>query len=93
MKNGKEYKQSIHQQIIDLLEKAHLGDNEKIILNKLDFEILSPDLLDAYDAEYERIYQLYQKRKPVLDAYEKWLSFWNDFVDFTVCYFNKSLFI
>jgi hypothetical protein len=47
-------------------------------------EILSPDLLDAYDAEYERINQLYQKRKPVIDAYEKWLSFWNDFVAFTV---------
>ena len=36
MKNGKEYRQSIHQQIIDLLDKTHLGDNERIILNKLD---------------------------------------------------------
>ncbi len=50
-------------------------------------ETLSPDLLDAYDAEYDRISQVYEKRKPVLDAYEKWLSFWNDFVVFTVCSF------
>jgi hypothetical protein len=59
----------------------------------LSIETLSPDLLDAYDAEYERICQLYEKRKPVLDAYNKWLSFWNDFVAFTVCYFDSSLFI
>jgi hypothetical protein len=37
MKNGKEYQRSIQQQIIDLLEKAHLGKEERIILNKLDF--------------------------------------------------------
>ncbi len=52
----------------------------------ISLEILSPDLLDAYDAEFERILQLYEKRKPVLDAYEKWLSFWNDFIAFTVCF-------
>ena len=102
MKNGKEYCHSIHQQISDLLQKAYLGDNERMILDKLGFgkmrfvlsefyfsffmllETLSPDLLDAYDAEFERILQLYEKRKPVIDAYEKWLSFWNDFVSFTV---------
>ncbi|CAF5066790.1 unnamed protein product [Rotaria sp. Silwood1] len=83
MKNGEEYRHSIHQQIVNLLEKAHLGNNERIILNKLDSQILSPDILDAYDTEYERINQLYEKRKPILDAYEKWLSFWNDFVAFT----------
>jgi hypothetical protein len=37
MKNGKEYQRSIQQQIIDLLEKGHLGKEERIILNKLDF--------------------------------------------------------
>jgi len=37
MKNGKEYQNSIHQQIVDLLEKAYLGNDERIILNKLDF--------------------------------------------------------
>jgi hypothetical protein len=37
MKNGKEYQQSIHQQIVHLLEKAYLGNDERIILNKLDF--------------------------------------------------------
>lgn len=47
-------------------------------------ENLSADLLDEYDAEYERIYQIYEKRKPILDAYEKWLTFWNEFVAFTV---------
>ena len=47
-------------------------------------ETLSADLLDAYDAEYERIAQLYEKRRPVIEAYEKWLAFWNDFVAFTV---------
>lgn len=36
MKNGKEYRQSIQQQIKDLFEKAYLGNNEKNILNKLD---------------------------------------------------------
>jgi hypothetical protein len=41
MKTGKEYCHSIHQQIIDLLEKARLGDEEKIILNKLDFGMLN----------------------------------------------------
>ena len=51
-------------------------------------ETLSSDLLDTYDAEYERICQLYEKRKPVIDAYEKWLSFWNDFVVFTVYSFD-----
>lgn len=51
-------------------------------------ETLTPEILDAYDAEYERINQLYEKRKPILDAYEKWLSFWNDFVAFTVHYFD-----
>jgi hypothetical protein len=85
------------------IEKVQLGDNERIVVDKLDFgksiclfyflflilisiETLSPDLLDAYDAEFERISQLYEKRKPVLDAYHKWLSFWNDFVAFTVCF-------
>ncbi|CAF0861300.1 unnamed protein product [Adineta steineri] len=82
MQNGKEYCQSIRQQIIDLLDKAHLNDDERIILNKLDFETLSPELLDAYDAEYERILQLYEKRKPILDAYNKWFSFWEEFVAF-----------
>jgi hypothetical protein len=37
MKNGKEYQRSIQQQILDLLEKAHLGNGERIILNKLNF--------------------------------------------------------
>ncbi len=40
MKNGKEYRQSIHQQIIDLLEKAHLGASDRAILNKLDFGMI-----------------------------------------------------
>ncbi|UJR38308.1 hypothetical protein I4U23_030978 [Adineta vaga] len=83
MKHGKEYRQSIRQQIVDLLDKSHLGDDERSILNKLDFENLSADLLDAYDAEYERIAQLYEKRRPVIDAYDKWVTFWNDFVAFT----------
>lgn len=39
MKNGKEYRNSIRQQIIDLLEKAYLGNDERTILNKLDFGI------------------------------------------------------
>ncbi|CAF2666978.1 unnamed protein product [Rotaria sp. Silwood2] len=83
MRNGQEYRHSIHQQILNLLEKAHLGNDERVILNKLDSQTLSPDILDAYDVEYERISQLYEKRKPIIDAYEKWLSFWNDFVSFT----------
>jgi hypothetical protein len=37
MKNGKEYCHLIHQQIIDLLDKAYLGVNERIIIDKLDF--------------------------------------------------------
>jgi hypothetical protein len=37
MKNGKEYCHSIHQQITDLLAKAYLGDDERAILDKLDF--------------------------------------------------------
>jgi hypothetical protein len=49
--------------------------------------------LDEYDAEFERICQLYEKRKPVIEAYEKWLSFWNDFVAFTVCIFIDFSFI
>lgn len=103
MRNGKEYRQSIQQQIEHLLDKAHLGNEQRIIFKQLNsgkneqfpffyrtdsslmkIETLSPDILDAYDAEYERIHQLYEKRKPVLDAYEKWLTFWNDFVAFTV---------
>jgi hypothetical protein len=40
MRNGNEYRQSIHQQIRDLLEKAHLGDNDRAILNKLDFGMM-----------------------------------------------------
>ncbi|CAF3117056.1 unnamed protein product [Rotaria sp. Silwood2] len=92
MKNGKEYCHSIHQQIIDLLEKIHLDDDERIIIDKLDFENLSSDLLDAYDAELERISQLYKKRQPVLDAYNKWLSFWNEFVAFTKASTNPGRF-
>ncbi|CAF1260531.1 unnamed protein product [Adineta ricciae] len=83
MKNGKEYCQSIRQQIVDLLEKAHLNIEERATVEKLDFETLSPELLDAYDTEYERVSELYENRKQVLDAYHKWLSFWNDFVTFT----------
>jgi len=45
MKNGKEYRHSIHQQIVDLLEKAHLGANERAILNKLDFGMMNVLLL------------------------------------------------
>ena len=45
---------------------------------------LSSDLLDAYDAHFERMSQLYEQRKPLLDAYEKWLAFCNDFLAFTV---------
>jgi hypothetical protein len=37
MKNGKEYCHSIHQQINDLLQKAHVGVNERVILDKLGF--------------------------------------------------------
>jgi hypothetical protein len=37
MKNGKEYCQSIHQQINDLIQKAYLGENERVILDKLGF--------------------------------------------------------
>ena len=37
MKNGKEYCHSIHQQILDLLDKAHLGDDERAIVNELAF--------------------------------------------------------
>lgn len=109
MKNGKEYRQSIQQQIADLLNKAHLGNEERMIVKRLDsgknrtnflivliflwieIETLSPELLDAYDAEYERIHQLYEKRKSVLDAYEKWLTFWNDFVAFTVNYHQENI--
>ncbi|CAM4874743.1 unnamed protein product [Rotaria socialis] len=83
MKNGREYCHSMHQQISDLLGKARVGDDERTILNKLDFENLSSELLDAYDTELERITQLYKKRQPVLDAYDRWLSFWNEFVLFT----------
>ncbi|CAF0804466.1 unnamed protein product [Rotaria sordida] len=92
MKNGKEYCHSIHQQIIDLLEKAHVGDDERVIINKLDFENLSLDLFDAYDIELERISQLYKKRQPVLDAYNKWLSFWNEFVAFIKASTNPGRF-
>lgn len=83
MKNGKEYCQSIHQQIVELLEKAHLGhaDRSRLSANKIT-EPLSADLLDWYDAEFERLSALYEKRKPILDAYEKWLRFWNEFVAF-----------
>ena len=37
MKNGKEYCQSIRQQIVDLLEKAHLNIEERATVEKLDF--------------------------------------------------------
>ena len=37
MRNGREYFHSIHQQIIDLLDKAHLGNDERITIEKLDF--------------------------------------------------------
>ncbi len=37
MKNGNEYCHSIHQQIVDLIEKSHLGINERVILDKLSF--------------------------------------------------------
>ena len=37
MRNGKEYQRSIQQQIVDLLDKAHLGKEERVILNKLNF--------------------------------------------------------
>ena len=47
-------------------------------------EPLTPELLDVYDAEYDRILQLYEKRRPVLDAFNKWFSYWNDFVAFMV---------
>ena len=36
MKNGKEYRQSIRQQLLDLLEKAYLGDEERAMLDDLD---------------------------------------------------------
>lgn len=100
MKNGKDYCQFIRQEINDLLTKAHLPVNERATFDRLDFgwtfspvifpfsfslsETLSSDLLDAYDAEYDRLFQFYQKRKPVLDAYEKWHSFWKDYLVFTV---------
>jgi hypothetical protein len=45
MKNGKEYCHLIHQQIINLLEKAYLSDNERIIINKLDFGKMIYNLL------------------------------------------------
>ncbi|CAF4969469.1 unnamed protein product [Rotaria sp. Silwood1] len=92
MRNGKEYCHSIHQQIIDLLEKAHLGNDERVVIDKLDFENISSDLLDAYDTEFERITQLYKKRQPVLDAYNKWFSFWNEFVAFTKASTNPGRF-
>ena len=49
-------------------------------------ESLSSHLLDAYDAHFERMSQLYEQRKPILDAYDKWLAFCNDFAAFTVSF-------
>ncbi len=37
MQNGKEYCQSIHLQIRDLLDQAHLGIHERMTLDQLDF--------------------------------------------------------
>ena len=84
MKNGEEYCRLIREQIETLLDKAHLGDDERTILHQLNAKKITADLLDAYDAEYERISQLYQRRQPVLDAFDKWNSFWNEYVAFTV---------
>ena len=36
MRNGKEYRQSIQQQIGYLLDKAHVGNEERTILKQLD---------------------------------------------------------
>ena len=36
MKNGDQYRQSIHQQIIDLLKKARLVNEQQVILHQLD---------------------------------------------------------
>lgn len=84
MKNGEDYCRLIREQIETLLEKAHLGDDERTILHQLNAKKITADLLDAYDAEYERLSQLYQRRQPVLDAFDKWNSFWNEYVAFTV---------
>ncbi len=67
MRNGKEYQQSIHQQIVDLLEKGHLGNNERSILNKLDFgtrKILFQFDLKFYFEQklYHRIYLMHMMR-------------------------------
>lgn len=52
MKNGKEYRNSIRQQIIDLLEKAYLGNDERTILNKLDFGIKKTFSFDFFLLNY-----------------------------------------
>lgn len=111
MKNGDAYRQMICQQIEDLINKAHLNDDDRAKIQNLNerslkktptfcllfhfsssrfAEKLTADLLDVYDTEYERIRQLYEKRKPMLDAFEKWAEFWKEFVEFTVKFYDQS---
>jgi len=82
MENAKQYCQSIRQKILNLYDQCQVGQSERQYLEKIDFEQLSPELLDRYDNELIRIEELYEIRKPILDVYNKWFSFWNDYMAF-----------
>ena len=55
-------------------------------------EPLTSELLDEYESELKRLLILFNDRQPVLNAFDKWFSFWNEFLQFNVrvFFFDKK---
>lgn len=50
----------------------------------MNLENITPDTLDQCDREYDRLDDLYRRRKPVLDAYEQWKILAQQYAEFQV---------
>ncbi|CAF1264865.1 unnamed protein product, partial [Didymodactylos carnosus] len=82
MKNAQTYVDNIRTKILNEYEKCQVGISERNCLIVIDNEKLSPEKLDKYDRELERLEQLYIVRQPIIDSYKLWLNTWNEFVKF-----------
>jgi len=73
------YCESMKKKIEELYELSQIGPSER---QPVDFENITPDTLDQCDREYDRLDDLYRRRKPVLDAYEQWKILAQQFAEF-----------
>ncbi|CAF3900524.1 unnamed protein product [Rotaria sordida] len=69
MATSQAYCASMRKKIEELYEQCQIGGSER---RPIDFEKITPAILDECDREYDRLDDMYHVRKPILDAFEQW---------------------